>query len=615
MLKRLRKLKEDWDLIAWGFKTIDSIQPGYMWLKFGRDTFDAFVPFINILMSARIINELIYDRSLQRLITYTLLTITLNLLVQTGSRIFDAYIGVKYQQFRHLYSIRLNSVILDMPYDKVEDPETHRHRQQIMDNHNTGGGGLQRYMGGSTSIFLGLSTTVFSIVFTLPAFATFSTNRPEGLLAMIDTPLASFVMVMIIIVCAIFSSVIASKNTQGFIKVLDENVSTNRLYFHYINHLEDYKTGKDVRLYNQRGMLSEIFATYFGKTKIVSEKASKLNLRANSLQSVLLMIVLIASYIFVGLKALAGAFPVGNIVLYVGAIGRFREGLMSFMSGVGQLYSNTEQLKTLKLFLEIPAKSHEGRLSVDKDRHEIEFRDVSFKYPGAENYALCNLSIKLNVGERLAVVGQNGSGKTTFIKLLCRLYDPTKGEILLNGINIKEYDFNEYMALFSVVFQDFSLFSFSLGENIAARRHYDEALAEESIREAGFSERYWKLDDGLQAYLYKDFDERGVDISGGEAQKIALARALYKQAPFIVLDEPTAALDPIAEFEIYSKFNEIVKQRTAIYISHRLSSCRFCDDIAVFHNGEIVQRGSHDVLMSRAGKYQELWEAQAKYYL
>jgi len=614
MFKRLSKLKENLYLIMWGFKTINDIQPGYMWLKFGRDTFDAFVPFINIMMSAHIINELIFDRSLQRLVMYVLLTIVLNLLIQTGSRVFDGFIGVKYQQFRHLYSMRLNSVILDMAYDKVEDPETHQHRQQIMDNHNTGGGGLQRYMGGSTSIFFGLATAVFSIAFTLPAFITFSDSSSEGILAMVDTPLASFIMVAIIVICAGFSSIISAKNTQDFIKAVDENVSTNRLYFHYINHLEDYKTGKDVRLYNQKGMLSDIFTTYFDKTKALSKKTSQLDLRSDGLQSVLLIIVLIASYIFVGMKALAGAFPVGNIVLYVGAIGRFREGLMSFMRGVGQLYSNTEQLKTLKTFLEIPAKKHGGEIPVLGCSLEIEFRNVSFKYPGSENYALKNLSIKLNVGEKLAVVGQNGSGKTTFIKLLCRLYDPTEGEILLNGVNIKEYNFQEYMTLFSVVFQDFSLFSFSLGENIAASIDYDEALAKQHLKESGLDERYAKMENGLRTYLYKDFDESGVDISGGEAQKVALARALYKNAPFIILDEPTAALDPIAEFEIYSKFNEIVKQRTAVYISHRLSSCRFCDDIAVFHNGMLVQRGRHDVLVSEVGKYQELWEVQAQYY-
>ena len=219
------------------------------------------------------------------------------------------------------------------------------------------------------------------------------------------------------------------------------------------------------------------------------------------------------------------------------------------------------------------------------------------------------------VGEKLAVVGMNGSGKTTFIKLMCRLYDPTEGEILLNGVNIKKYDYDEYLAVFSVVFQDFKLFSFSLGENVASGADYDVDKVMGSLHQSGFGERLATMPEGIKTSLYKDFDENGIEVSGGEAQKIALARALYKDSPFIILDEPTAALDPIAEYEIYSKFNEIVGDKTAIYISHRLSSCRFCDKIAVFDNGQIVQRGSHDELVAdESGKYYELWHAQAQYY-
>ena len=225
------------------------------------------------------------------------------------------------------------------------------------------------------------------------------------------------------------------------------------------------------------------------------------------------------------------------------------------------------------------------------------------------------MSIKFRIGERLAVVGLNGSGKTTFIKLLCRLYDPTEGEILLNGINIKKYDYNEYMSIFSVVFQDFKLFSFSLGQNVAASVKYDSARVKDCLEKAGFGARLQEMPEGLDTCLYKDFEENGVEISGGEAQKIALARALYKDAPFIVLDEPTAALDPIAEAEVYSNFNKIVGDKTAIYISHPLSSCRFCDEIVVFDNGQIVQQGSHDKLVAdENGKYYALWYAQAQYY-
>lgn len=233
-----------------------------------------------------------------------------------------------------------------------------------------------------------------------------------------------------------------------------------------------------------------------------------------------------------------------------------------------------------------------------------------------KNYALKNINLKLKVGERLAVVGKNGSGKTTFIKLLCRLYDPTEGEILMNDFNIRKYDYRQYLDLFSVVFQDYNLLAVPLGNNISSSGTWDEAKAQRILEEVGFGERYAKMSKGLETPLYKNFDEDGVNISGGEAQKIALARALYKDAPFIILDEPTAALDPVAEAEIYAKFDEIVGDKTAIYISHRLSSCRFCDKIAVFDQGRIVQVGTHEELLAdKTGKYYELWYAQAQYYM
>ena len=212
-------------------------------------------------------------------------------------------------------------------------------------------------------------------------------------------------------------------------------------------------------------------------------------------------------------------------------------------------------------------------------------------------------------------MGENGSGKTTFIKLLCRLYDPQEGQILLNGIDIRKYNYRDYMNIFSIVFQDFQLLSQPLGSNVAGSASYDEAKVRRTLTDAGFGDRLETMPDGLNTQLYKDFTENGVEISGGEAQKIAIARALYKDAPFIILDEPTAALDPIAEAEIYGKFDEIAGDKTAIYISHRLSSCKFCDEIAVFDNGRIVQRGTHEELAAEeTGKYYELWNAQAQYY-
>ena len=214
----------------------------------------------------------------------------------------------------------------------------------------------------------------------------------------------------------------------------------------------------------------------------------------------------------------------------------------------------------------------------------------------------------------MALVGKNGCGKSTLVKLLCRLYDPTEGEITLNGIDIRKYKYEEYMELFAVVFQDSKLFSFSLAENVAADTDYDSERVKDCVIRAGLGERLNAMDNGIETCIYKDFDESGVEISGGETQKLCLARAIYKGSPFIVLDEPTAALDPISEHDIYTKFNGIVGTRTAIYISHRLSSCRFCDEITVMDNGRIIERGTHDSLIAEHKIYAALWAAQAEYY-
>jgi ATP-binding cassette subfamily B protein len=285
---------------------------------------------------------------------------------------------------------------------------------------------------------------------------------------------------------------------------------------------------------------------------------------------------------------------------------------------LGILKTNAPYLEKTFEFLDIPNAMYQGSLTTEKraDRqYEVEFRDVSFKYPGSDLWALRHVNMKFKVGKRLAIVGENGSGKTTFIKLLCRLYDPQEGQILLNGIDIRKYRYDDYMNIFSIVFQDFQLVCQPLGNNVAGSMEYDRERVEKALRDAGFGERLASLEKGLDTFVYKNLTEDGVDVSGGEAQKIAIARALYKDAPFIILDEPTAALDPIAEAEIYSKFNDISGDKTAIYISHRLSSCKFCDEIAVFHNGSVIQQGTHDGLLAdTTGKYHELWHAQAQYY-
>lgn len=323
-------------------------------------------------------------------------------------------------------------------------------------------------------------------------------------------------------------------------------------------------------------------------------------------------------YLVLLFAALRGEVSVGSIAQYVSCITLLMAAVSGFVTAIQLTLVNNRYLQRYFAYFDLPNSMYKGSLTVEKrddNEYFVEFRDVSFRYPHASNWALRHVSLKFRIGEKLAVVGLNGSGKTTFIKLLCRLYDPTEGTILLNGVDIRKYDYDEYMSLFSVVFQDFRLFSVSLGQNVAASTDYDPDRVLDCLRRAGFEKREAAMPQGLDTPLYKDFDKSGVEISGGEAQKIALARALYKDAPFIILDEPTAALDPISEYQVYSRFNSIAGDKTAVYISHRLASCRFCDKIAVFAAGQIVQQGTHEALLAdAAGQYYALWNAQAQYY-
>ncbi|MCL2708864.1 MAG: ABC transporter ATP-binding protein/permease [Defluviitaleaceae bacterium] len=320
-------------------------------------------------------------------------------------------------------------------------------------------------------------------------------------------------------------------------------------------------------------------------------------------------------YMFIGLRALYGMYGIGSVVQYVGAVTNLINAFSGITNQIGSIAVNLPYMQNVHEFLSLPAPDDSGVKATAIEKHEIEFENVSFKYEGSDEYALKNVSLKFTPGKRLAVVGMNGSGKTTMVKLLCRLYEPTEGIIRLNGADVREYARAAYSRLFNVVFQDYKLFSLPIGENVAAALGYDKTAAAAALASAGFGEKLESLQNGLDTMVGKDCDKNGTLFSGGENQKMAIARAIYKGAPFAVFDEPTAALDPISEYEIYTRLNEIIGDKTAVFISHRLSSCRFCDEIAVFHEGRVAQTGSHEKLLAEeGGRYAKLWAAQAVHY-
>ena len=375
---------------------------------------------------------------------------------------------------------------------------------------------------------------------------------------------------------------------------------------------------KDIQIFGMSSWLRQVHDAVLKLFRAFQLREQRVRLLGDLAEVALTFLRNGAAYGYLLALALGEGLSVSEFLLYFTAVGNFTTWVTGILKGFGELHQFSLELSSVRSYIEAPEPFRmEGGKAIEPDTslpYTLELRDVSFRYPNTETWALRHVNMKFQVGSRLAVVGENGSGKTTFIKLLCRLYDPTQGEILLNGIDIRKYSYRQYIDLFSVVFQDFQLLAFPLGQNVAAAVEVDKGRAARCLEMAGFGKRLAALPQGLETPLYKEFDESGVQVSGGEAQKIALARALYKDAPFVVLDEPTAALDPVAEMEVYENFDKIVGDKTAVYISHRLSSCRFCDDIAVFDHGHIVQQGSHDTLVEAPGKYQELWHAQAQYY-
>ncbi|MCL2773524.1 MAG: ABC transporter ATP-binding protein/permease [Oscillospiraceae bacterium] len=619
MLIMFKKLTDDVKIIKRGFSVIHDTQSGVILLNIICAVFEAVTPFINIYLSAEILNELGSGKDIRRLTILVALTVGLNLLVYLIKQLLYRLINICNSLFENKLTMRMNNKTLSTDYANIENFDTRMKRQRINDLRNVNGRGIWFMIYNMRNIIRSLFVIIFAAVMSYKIFFVSDITGEGTFYNIINSPLVSFIMLALIIINVIFTMYANATSAKKSYVLFDGGVtSANTVAAYIVDYVTGYNAGKDIRLYNQKKMLSGEFSSLIDKLKPNFNQLEKNQKKYGNINSAMAVVISCLVYLFVGFKALAGAFLIGNILKYVGSINEFISGFSGFMNGFTEFRNNNEALRAYFDFMEIPDSLFHGTLTTEKradNEYEIEFRNVSFKYPGTDTYALKNLNLKFNIGQRMAVVGMNGSGKTTMIKLLCRLYDPTEGEITLNGIDIKKYDYDEYMSIFSVVFQDFKLFSFTLGQNVTTSVDVDGEWAAKCLSMAGLDERLSSMPKGLDTPLYKDFEEDGVEISGGEAQKIALARALYKDAPFIVLDEPTAALDPIAEFEVYSKFNEIVGGKTAIYISHRLSSCRFCDDIAVFHEGELIQRGSHDALIAdEGGKYHELWTAQAQYY-
>lgn len=603
---------EDYKVFLKSVKITYSLDKKFFWMQIINVISDRLRPFLNTYISSLVINGIYQELPSSTLIIYAFIAVLsnfiLNILVLfTANRRY-----IRKSMWGKVILLFFNKSALNMDYSNFEDIDVRDNRKRIERNIKQGKGisnygTWQNLIGALISIFTS-STIISTLIFTK--------NTTDVKNTFINSPVVS-----IIFICFLFSSFIFSnwyeKTSNDIYREGNDFLTKN---WRLANRLEKYPIDNKLSMeYNIFGLHETIYKCVEKATKNSIKFEKNFDIRMAKREILSLLVKIITRFIaisFVALKAVSGAFGPGSIVLYIGTIIQLSNAVSSIGWALGNIHGSRKILDDEFKYLEIKnMMSNEGlkSISVHVD-HTIEFKNVSFKYPKAKNYSLKNINIKICNKDHIAIVGKNGSGKSTFVKLLCRLYDPQEGQILLDGIDIKQYDYKEYLKLFSVVFQDYKLFAYTLGENIAVNKEFDSGRINQCLESVGLLDRVSQMPKGIYTCLYKRFDSEGVEISGGEAQKIAIARALYKDGPYVVLDEPTAALDPLSEFEIFSDLNKLIEKKTAIYISHRLSSCKFCDKILVFDEGELIQTGSHEQLISQNGKYAELWSAQAFSY-
>ncbi len=563
--------------------------------------------FIDLLLNAR------YSEGFFR----GCLMVTTELLFGIAGQLVEKAYARSSQRCALAFAVMMREKAASLDYETMEQPQV---TDRIFLSERTAGmyGGLGAVVNG----YQGMLTGLLEIVTAMGMIGVLCFSRPasgESFLVLAAQPAVSVFLLLLALGATIAARIRAGagmvRNTKKYLQ--DHTGMEMKLSYLVSRVMMNLQAAKVVRIYDMKKMLMDNIIKYDEECNEFYGEMCDEEIRDGLRGELNSGLFTVFNYLFVAVKALAGAITIGAFTQYTGAMAKLSAGFQKVIGYNTQIKRTNTYMADFLELMNMENSHATGTIPVEKrldGEYEIEFRDVSFRYPGSEEMILKHVSCRLTMKNKLALVGKNGAGKTTFIKLLCRLYEPTEGIITLNGIDIRKYREEEYRELFGVVFQDFKLFAFPLWQNLTAGYERDDDRISDSLKRAGAEEFVRGLPQGTDTVLFKD-REGGVDISGGEAQKLALARALYKDAPFVILDEPTAALDPISEAQVYAGFHEMVKDKTSIYISHRMSSCRFCDDIVVFEDGRIVERGSHEELLERQGQYAGMWHAQAKYYV
>ncbi|WP_270760019.1 ABC transporter ATP-binding protein [Lacticaseibacillus paracasei] len=570
------------------------------------------IPYLNIAFLGLVLNQLQQRASLQQVMLLISIFLGVRFLLQLCGGWFNKRAEDHETAVKRRLDRAVTEKLLTVSYSTLQDPDMRKAYAGAQAGQSFSGGlstlmkeGLQDFFSLIIAVGFGIATLVSLMKPMAASSAWLNDDRyPLMILALLILPIV------------VGSWIIKHSNRiqQG---VIQKIIPSNRRFTYFFNFTENMDNHQVVRLYRASDLIMhrETNSTMASLQQIWDGDWQMA--KYGHWPNLAIAVAVIGLYILVGAKALLGSLAIGSVMIAVGYFQQLMTAAYQFLQQVGMYVNMVDYLQFYVDFLALPDHEKSGSLPVEKrndSEFAIQFHDVSFKYPGSDEWALRHVNLTLNIGERLALVGRNGSGKTTLIKLLVRLFKPTEGMITLNDIDIQKYDEDEYRSLLGVVFQDFRLFAYSIAENVAATTQPDRDRVWQALTVADVADRVKRMPETIDTPITTALSDDGVDVSGGEAQKIAIARAWYKNAPIMILDEPTAALDPISEYEIYQRFDELIEGKTAIYVSHRMSSTRFSQRIVVLDHGQLVQDGTHASLMAKSGIYRDLFNAQAQYY-
>lgn len=555
----------------------------------------SIAPFIWVFVPKLIIDELQGGGRVDWIVKTLAITLVITSVVHFTKEACIGIYRMKMSRIRMLFGLELHGKAMRLDYHHVENVDTQNmlnRASRTTSNPNAGIGGVMR--------------NSFSIFGYLIGFVGYT-----GIIFSLHPIVLAYLLISVYIVYKLKQKADAYRLSR------EDDIRPIERKFRYLTRvMTDFEFGKDTRIYQLKDMLLRKMEGFNRHTEGVQKEIFSKYLKVELIDAVLVLLRDGIVYGYIVYMTLSGAMSFGDFILYTTAITGFATWMQEMMHDFTEVKISARYVDDYRDFMDIEdSASPENPEPIPTGKClSIDFKNVSFAYPGTEKKVFEGLDLHIPAGQKLAVVGVNGAGKTSLIKLLTGLYRPTEGEIHIDNTDISNFPITELYKLFSVAYQEIKPMAASIAENVASSETIDEARVWDAVRRAGLMDKVNRLEKGLETPLLKVIEDNGLELSGGENQKLALARALYKNGPIVILDEPTAALDPIAEKDIYESFGDMIDGRTAIFISHRLSSTKFCDRVAYFENGKIEEYGTHEALMALGGKYAHMFNTQAKYY-